>query len=121
MSRVPLYLQPSLVESDENEFSVLSEEWSDDWRAPQSNLGTLIYEPTSKTCTFLPEPLWVAEGLFPKAKWSCTKESLAQVLANPESYSPKSIYSVRLLKAVEQIFVLRGAPSSQSPGSQNAG
>lgn len=90
-------------------------------RPPYPKLGTLTFDPVSKSCTFTPEQLWLTEGLFPQSSLSFTKESLAQFLGNPGSYSPSSIYSHRLLKAIEGIFAIRGSATAQPAGGQNAG
>lgn len=121
MSRVPLHLDPHPLETQENEFFVVSEEWATDCRSPYPRLGTLVFDPVSKSCTFNPEPLWIAEGYFPENRLSFTKESLADFLRNPASYSPSSIYSYRLLRAIESVFALRCSTAQQIPGGQNAG
>jgi hypothetical protein len=107
MSRVPLHLEPHPLETQGNEFSVFSEEWPSDGQRPYPKLGTVSYDPTLHQCTFIPGSLWLHEGFFPQSTWSCTQAMLAQFLGSPESYSPRSIYSHRLLMEIRSIFSIR--------------
>ncbi len=121
MSRVPLHLEPHPLNSKGNEFSVVSEEWSLDGRRPYPKLGTITYDPTLQQCSFIPEQLWVSEGLFPQSAWSCTREVLAKFLGNPDSYSPRSIYSHRLLMEVRSVFSIRERSPIPPPEVKRAG
>ena len=113
MSRWPLILQPWPSEVGTNEFSVVSEEWSDD--ASHSLLGKVVYEPDSRSCTFTPEPLRIAEDIFPRVQWSCTAESLGKLRAKPAGELPESIYARRLLQAMERVLTVRAARIDSGP------
>jgi hypothetical protein len=106
MSRAPIQLEPWPTEVNAQSFRVLSGEWS---QVPGElkELGRVLVSDDQTECTFRPGSIWSEEGYFPRAESTFGLEELTQLCDKPGSYSPRSIYTHRLLQAMRMLLSSR--------------
>jgi hypothetical protein len=108
MSRVPIYFEPHESDVLATEFQVMSGEWSVE-PGLATQLATVRLSENGATCTFIPGPQWLAEGLFPTVTTTFTFAEVKSLCDAPDSYGPRSIYSHRALQAVRRACAARSA------------
>lgn len=106
MSRVPIHFDPWPTDREAKHFRVMSEEWSSDPTRP-AQLATVEILEGNTTCKFSSGELWLETGYFPTREMNFTLQELERLCTEPDSYSPRSIYTHRTVQAMRSILRIR--------------
>jgi len=106
MSRIPIHFDPRPTDCAAKTFKVMSEEWSPDPTNP-TQLGTVEVAEGNSSCRFTPLPIWLETKYFPSNEQGFDLSVLERLCANPDEYTPRSIYSHRLLQAMRSVLRIR--------------